>query len=197
MFSITSILSIGLVLFSAATASPFDPPLALKKLSTKGLDITPASGSLANAHEAFAKAQALGIDPAGPVPDDFESKDGNVFHFAADSKVALWAAAQGAVSIRKRQTTLEVIVFDGAACTGSGSFVDNPPLDEIFLDSKTDASVQVTAAIPAGEGILTLETDPTTGEECAVGVSVVTGGPGCAANLPAFTCFALVDGVTT
>ncbi len=109
MLSITSILSIGLVLFGMATASPFNSHLALKKLSTKGLDITPASGSLANAQEAFAKAQALGVDPSGPMPDDFESQDGGVFRFAADSKIALWAAAQGAVSLHKRQTTLEVL----------------------------------------------------------------------------------------
>lgn len=50
---------------------------------------------------AFRQAQNLKIDPAGPPPRDFKSDNGRWIDFDANSRFAVWAAAQNARKDKK------------------------------------------------------------------------------------------------
>ena len=53
------------------------------------------------AETAFASAKLRKIDPAGPMPRDFTSDNGQWIDFPANSNFALWAAAQNARTDKK------------------------------------------------------------------------------------------------
>lgn len=111
-FDLLSILSAGLLFASAhvaalppsAEAGVLPAPHARPAGTSKQVETT------ANfSQDALARAQALGVDPNGPMPEDFDKFDGKAYHFSGGSKFAAWVAAQtGETALARRQSGVSV-----------------------------------------------------------------------------------------
>ncbi|KAF8533372.1 hypothetical protein BDD12DRAFT_865702 [Trichophaea hybrida] len=167
------------------------------------------------AEAAYSRALAHGVDPTSPMPDDFLKDDGEKITFAGKSNFALWLAAQNARTDAaytqhqkiKRQSGLEVSIFTGTECNGSGFHWYNLPYSRLAFDpnpkpTKTDPtgnqpchSMQILGGTvnPKDERLYLKRWNGGVSETCQDLNHYVYGPPGCAKRLPTFTCFELAQ----
>jgi hypothetical protein len=94
-----------------ATATALPAESAVPDTLTPDMFKTPDPGSNDMAFAAFEHAKKIGVDPTGPMPEDYDSKDNGTILFSEGSKVAAWAAAQPAVpeAIRARNSGIDIV----------------------------------------------------------------------------------------
>ncbi|KAF8543182.1 hypothetical protein BDD12DRAFT_802278 [Trichophaea hybrida] len=78
------------------------------------------------AEAAYKNALKKGIDPHGPMPQDYTKKTDKFIKFKGDSDFALWNAAQGANAVRQRKLNKRnnfpyLTTYPSTNCSGEGT----------------------------------------------------------------------------
>ncbi|KAF8536129.1 hypothetical protein BDD12DRAFT_982922 [Trichophaea hybrida] len=117
------------------------------------------------AQDAYRKAMDNGIDPDGPMPEDFTENNGRWISFAEGSKFALWAAAQSAVVSKRApdgRCILDIVYispspedrkmlicncdcreYTGPNCDGHGNYYHNVIIPGWYPRGQESHSLQV------------------------------------------------------
>ncbi|KAF8245125.1 hypothetical protein K440DRAFT_663010 [Wilcoxina mikolae CBS 423.85] len=150
----------------------------------------PPDFSLPFAQDAYRKAMDNGVDPDGPMPEDFTENNGRWISFAEGSKFALWAAAQSAVvhGNSKRapdgRCILDIMEYTGPNCDGPGTYHPDISIPGWYPSGQESHSLQIrNCNVDPNNGRLWLK-----GKTCDDDLRhYVYGEPGCAGNLETFT----------
>lgn len=112
--------------------TPFLALLAAATTLASPVTVVPAKRDIS---PALSYADSLGVDLAGPIPDDFTSYNATEgkYEFTADSKAAAWVRAQFALADApeaekvRRQTwgNIGIGMFTQDWCGGNGAWFDN------------------------------------------------------------------------
>ncbi|MCJ1377615.1 hypothetical protein MMC17_000710 [Xylographa soralifera] len=97
----------------------------------------------------IANAIAAGIDPYGPIPEDYTHRVGEGYHTTAGSNASLWVLAQldmVGLSVQQKRTTEGFMLpsgiglgwFVGPGCSGDGTWFDN-----VLYDVQYDGAPQI------------------------------------------------------
>ncbi|KAI5783945.1 hypothetical protein DFH27DRAFT_505737 [Peziza echinospora] len=111
----------------------------------------PTSPAEARAHllGAIEEAKGLGIDIAGPIPDDYTKFDAETgrYEFAGGSKAGAWARAQLAASaleeggetsgLQKRASGVGLGMWTGTWCSGSGWYIPDMNYGTTYFSPST------------------------------------------------------------
>ncbi|KAF8535875.1 hypothetical protein BDD12DRAFT_853503 [Trichophaea hybrida] len=153
------------------------------------------------AEAAYKNALKKGIDPHGPMPQDYTEKTDKFIKFKEDSNFALWNAAQGANAVRQRKLNKRnnfpyLTTYPSTNCSGEGTLWFG------LVPGKGNQAEQLGPA-EKSLSIANHAIDPNVDRlwlltEIGIGAAgyickdlnyYVYGPIGCASNLPTFSCF--------